>query len=361
MPKNEAGLASIVNSTCLPISYDLYFGDPLDHFTLRLRYSDLSTDGNKRQITGASGSKKKVKGDGFSIIFGCENGDSIRLTIKALEVGKYDFESRSSLEVVISKSIHASGNALGEAPKSSEILARQEIKNSVNFGRYENLLTIELEKSKLTYSLGNGNKVKSYSAQIGAQRIVSASLEVSPGNEMIIRELDIFTRESRSEDLGAHLDVWPAYDMSEFAEEPSDERLLRFPLEGRWKLYDFEIDSDLATLPTDYLFYLRAVEKPRPGSLAESDDAVATAVPAGQIEYDMVYLAGGQGNMKPGEIKARLKDSGFSGIWDVEWRATDGRILHSDIRMTLADFPLLSFTFPLHSARFRLRRPDTLK
>ena len=108
------------------------------------------------------------------------------------------------------------------------------------------------------------------------------------------------------------------------------------PLEGIWKVFDRTLDEDYLRMGGDYSLAL--IRSPQ--------------------GYNIYYLEGAQtlrGDWKPGMLKARLIESGFPGIYDVEWLDAAGSPVPNEIKARF-ESPLLTIIFPYQSSTLRLRK-----
>lgn len=107
-------------------------------------------------------------------------------------------------------------------------------------------------------------------------------------------------------------------------------------MEGIWKVYDRTLDEDFLRLGGDYSF-----------ALVKSSSG-----------YDLIYLSGARTEnfpWIPGMIKARLRPTGFSDIFDVSWTDASGHSINSEIKAE-GEYPFLTLLFPYESSNIRLRK-----
>ena len=110
------------------------------------------------------------------------------------------------------------------------------------------------------------------------------------------------------------------------------------PLAGEWEYLDRDIAPGLATLGGKY---------------------TVAIVPAGdEGAYDIVYLSGADvGGWRAGQVKGRLKPSGFAGNYDLEWLDARGMRLADDNDAQLdSALGILTLRFPVYKSQIRMRR-----
>ena len=109
------------------------------------------------------------------------------------------------------------------------------------------------------------------------------------------------------------------------------------PMEGYWVIFDRELEEDQLKLGGDYrLICLKNGE-----------------------EYLMYYLEGARVNSKewlPGDVKLKLCESSFEGIYDVEWQDAMKSPLRHDVKAQIGEGDTLLIQFPYQSSKLRLRK-----
>lgn len=109
------------------------------------------------------------------------------------------------------------------------------------------------------------------------------------------------------------------------------------PLEGYWTFFDRELEESL--LKPGGFYNLVCIKE---------DD-----------NYHLLYLDGSVINnsqWKIGDLKAILKPTFFSGIFEVEWFDAMKQPMNYDIKAQLGDGNTLNFQFPYQSSKFRMRK-----
>lgn len=114
-------------------------------------------------------------------------------------------------------------------------------------------------------------------------------------------------------------------------------------LEGYWQPLDRSLEESLIRLGGNYRF-----------AMVRNEDG-----------YDLLYLSGAQINAdswKPGMVKATLRPSGISGIWDVAWIDSMFQTLNKEIKAQTDANGTLTISFPYQSSHIRLHHSssDTL-
>jgi len=107
-------------------------------------------------------------------------------------------------------------------------------------------------------------------------------------------------------------------------------------MEGIWRTFDRTLDEEYLRQGGDYR--LAAVK---------ADDG-----------YDLIYIDGAvtmADRWRPGMIKAKLRPSGFTDIYNVEWFDATGAPIKNEIKAQYVA-PLLTFTFPYQQSTLRMRK-----
>lgn len=110
-------------------------------------------------------------------------------------------------------------------------------------------------------------------------------------------------------------------------------------MEGYWILFDRDLEETLLKLGGDY----------RMVSIREGDS------------YLFLYLEGAGVNSRgwqPGDIKAIMTPTAFTGIYDVEWMDSQKKPLIKEIRAQRGEGKTLLITFPYQNSSIRLRKVD---
>lgn len=111
-----------------------------------------------------------------------------------------------------------------------------------------------------------------------------------------------------------------------------------FPLAGRWRMIDRQMQSSNVDAGGDYLLRLRPVVD----------------------GYEIEYLEGAKiypGSWLPGHLKALMTATGVAGVYDLEWLKADGSSADKEARAVYSpDDNLLSFIFPHLQATMRFAR-----
>ncbi len=108
------------------------------------------------------------------------------------------------------------------------------------------------------------------------------------------------------------------------------------PKEGLWKVFDRSLEESLLRMGGNYTV-----------AIIRDNDG-----------YNLYYIEGAKTRpdiWKPGMLKARLIETGFPDIYDVEWLDATGETLTKDIKARY-ESPLFTITFPYQSSTLRLRR-----
>lgn len=111
------------------------------------------------------------------------------------------------------------------------------------------------------------------------------------------------------------------------------------PIEGRWRQLDFTLDEDYIKSGGEYEL-----------SILRADDGI----------YEIIYEDGAlirATDWHKGEsIKALMKPSGISGVYDVEWRDANGLVLSGMAKAQLESSDLLTIHFPGRNSNLRFAR-----
>lgn len=110
--------------------------------------------------------------------------------------------------------------------------------------------------------------------------------------------------------------------------------------EGEWEIFDRSFDDSHLRVGGTYRL-----------AMVKSD-----------YGYCLVYLSGAQKNAddwEPGATKARLRNTAFSNVYDVEWFDPAGRPLDGEIKAQFDNSPpILTLHFADHNSTLRLRKTD---
>lgn len=112
------------------------------------------------------------------------------------------------------------------------------------------------------------------------------------------------------------------------------------PMEGYLATMDRSLDETLLRLGGDYRY-----------AMVRSDNG-----------YDLIYLLGAKinsDNWHSGMIKARLRPSGITGVWNVEWIDAMHQPLSNELKAQKDKDGVLTIQFPYHNSHIRLFRCDT--
>ena len=109
------------------------------------------------------------------------------------------------------------------------------------------------------------------------------------------------------------------------------------PLEGRWVIFDRELEENLLKMGGNYQLVCIKNEP----------------------KYYLIYLEGAAVNSdiwQPGDIKAVLCPSPFEGIYDVIWIDSEKEEMRNEIKAQTGDGNTLTIQFPYQSSKIRLRK-----
>lgn len=332
LPSKE-GKAFLENKTTENQIYTVPTEGAGEGLRLRLRYADLYSGGKKRTVTDCQGRNVKVNPQGFSVLM--IGSDTLEISVIGREETVNGIDTRPIADVKV-----RFGDKELETTRLTE---------NVVCGNDENLLCIELNGREMAWSLASSRRGHMHKLELpSAVSVQKIGFGLTPGDAVEISELTVKPL-TDIEVLYGDKPEWEGYDAEEALLLAQTADQIANPLVGRWKVFDYDFDDAVASLPVDYEFVI---------------------LPVCEGCYDIVYLSGGRGSAKAGEVKARLKRSGFEGVWDVEWLTADGRLLREGIRLTpdysagaaddfingLSGYSLLKLSFPMQSASFRLRR-----
>lgn len=325
----EEGRGAFRNTGPAPAVFGLDIPELPDEFNLRIRYADLHSDGRRHDATDASGRRVRLRPEGFSVCL-CGVKDTLEFRLRGAEREVNGIERGPTVEVIVRL--------------RGETLDSVVFTENVALAPHENMFVLRYREKSVGYMLGSSKRGEIHEVSLSLPgcgddylpgKITGIRIVVPPAGALLLDELTVLPADRRAIFFDAVADT-DSYTDDELDSPENRDSGLSFPLEGRWKIYDYDYDDTLVTLPVDYEFRLVGRRE------------------SGGVAYDLVYLGGGSGQMRRGDVKATLMPSGFPGVWDVEWLTADGRLLRKGIRAS-SEHPLLTFRFALQSASFRLR------
>ena len=204
---------------------------------------------------------------------------------------------------------------------------RVRIDSGIDFFTGRNAFLLSFDRGEATLMGGNREYKPILSWDAGIAHADSIGFFVAPGGAV---DFDNIALEYPEGSFIERSEYGNAAILESYLRRSSDE------MEGMWRIYDRSLDEDNLRMGGDYIF---AIVKSPEG-------------------YDLIYLMGAETRKEdwaPGMIKGKLIDSGFEGVWDVEWYDATGALLSKDIKASYEE-PLISIQFPYHSSSIRLRK-----
>lgn len=152
----------------------------------------------------------------------------------------------------------------------------------------------------------------------------------------MVSDISYLPAEGITEDPGNHYQALKEEELFQLKQRLDDSE---DPLEGIWVIFDRTLDESLLRLGGDYKL----------------------AIVKNHDRYDIIYLEGARvnGNIwKPGMIKGHLLPTPFSGLYNLRWKDSEGKVLSNSITAQSGEGNTLLLQFPYHSSTIRLRRID---
>ncbi|MDE5807520.1 MAG: LysE family translocator [Muribaculaceae bacterium] len=282
-------------------------------FAFSFRAANLHNASGKSYpvATSVSSRGRKVRNPGWGIVIAGGHGNREIISIKTDDNPKDETYSPTALSISAS-----SGSGV------------KRMTDGVDSFTGENAFHLSFDRGELTLMGGNReyNPIMSWNPQLGTAD--SIGFFVSPG---ALISLDWISLEYPGALHNKEKSEYGDKDiLSSYLKRSED------PLEGIWKVFDRTLDEDYLRMGGDYSLAL--IRSPQ--------------------GYNFYYLEGAQtlsSDWQPGMIKARLMESGFPGIYDVEWLDAAGSPLSNEIKAQF-ESPLLTIIFPYQSSTLRLRK-----
>lgn len=200
----------------------------------------------------------------------------------------------------------------------------------------ETLWRIEISSGNMQIIAGDRELVSIIELPVNLTAIHSFGFAVAPGGEIMVSDISYLPAEGITEDPGNHYQALKEEELFQLKQRLDDSE---DPLEGIWVIFDRTLDESLLRLGGDYKL----------------------AIVKNHDRYDIIYLEGARvnGNIwKPGMIKGHLLPTPFSGLYNLRWKDSEGKVLSNSITAQSGEGNTLLLQFPYHSSTIRLRRID---
>lgn len=326
--RNASDTALIIYAASGDPITDMIPLSPSHSFSLSFRAANLNNaSGKSYPITTGNNNNKKRKHPSWGLVIkGTDRSDTVTITT-------YD-------------------NPLEENYDPATLLFRLndgkpiKIRDGVDFFTGMNSFRLDYNRGETTLYAGNREYKPILSWHSDIEMPDSIGFLVTPGGKISVDHLSIeypsSDFESESTEYGNH-DILKTYLM-----RSKDRR------EGIWCVFDRSLDEDLLRMGGDYRLAL--ISEGARGERGERGEK-------GEKSYMLIYLDGAttaSALWKPGMIKARLNETAFENVYDVEWYDATGKVISKDVKAQI-ELPLMTITFPYHSSSLRLRRINIKK
>ncbi len=314
------------NTTSLPLRASTPLSIPGCEFTLSLRAANRHSHPTRRHShktpTGAS---RSVLSPGWSILISGVRGDTLRLRLRSIESEKAGDGISSARAVEITADRR--GTCIDGAPVAPLSLLATDLNPDTGWNSFQ------LIRSGNNFLLFGG--IHSQQPLLDITVPLSATSEIGfeaePSTKLELDFISLATPdavEGLTSDSRAGASTLAA--MRKQAESSSDE------MEGEWVIFDRNLDEGTLRMGGDYrLLCLRNGKG-----------------------YDLYYLSGARtckADWHEGRLKARLKATPLSNIWDVEWHDAEGTMISRDVRAQYdSQSGLLTVSFPYSASTLRL-------
>lgn len=202
-----------------------------------------------------------------------------------------------------------------------------EISNSINpFDGY-NIWNLICENGRIRLFAGNNGLKEIPGVMLSTDSVSGFGFFAGPGSFLEIKDIDLTLPSDEPDSSGIYDEEY----ISEKIQKSED------PLEGYWTLFDRDLEESLLKMGGDYTL----------ACIREGDD------------YLFIYISGAKINSarwQPGDIKAILRETPFSGIYEVTWFDSQKEKIFHDIKAQQGEGETLTIQFPYHSSRLRLRK-----
>lgn len=290
--------------------------DSLQSFRLDFKAANHSSHPGRRYVyTDSASVRRKVKSPPWSLVAVDERGSEMRFEFYTAEYSPTPLSSQATVFA------RFSNDGLTSEPRP--------IADGINAADGLNHFRLIREGEVVSLYAGDRSlkRVGEFPiARFGLLR--SLRIEASPGSDVSVC------------DAALRLEIDPGSRRSHLSEEEIAYRLRHSvdPTEGRWRLLDHTVDDPSARLGGDYTVAI--VRRP-------------------DGDYEIVYLGGAviSGRAwQPGMLKGLLRPTGHEGVYDLEWRDSEGLTLRGRLTAQRESMSILTFHFPELGSRLRFGR-----
>lgn len=192
----------------------------------------------------------------------------------------------------------------------------------------DNIWKVNISRDKLSLTAGNRQLKKILETPCSSD-ITGFGFYAGWGDKLLVSDIAVNYNSTDNT-----TNFFSIEDISQYLLQSDD------PLEGYWTFFDRDLEESL--LKPGGFYNLVCLKK---------DDS-----------YHLLYLDGGAINVDewhPGDLKAILKPTFFTGIYEVEWFDVMKQPMNYDIKAQLGEGNTLNFQFPYQASKFRLRKMDS--
>lgn len=305
----------IDNITSLPQTDIIPLSTPAGEAVITFRAANLHAHPGKRfPFIDSEGREQRVKAPVWSFMLLMSNNDTLRLTVRSIELSTFD-SGKAAAEVTLSSSIFSTPSTyLVDLP---------------DFDPHSGANTWEINLSPSRLSIRAGSPDLGEILDIPRQHLnlTAFGFEAAPGALLQVSDIDLSLTEAHSSPS-----TWKGEEAFKARVKNSKD-----PLEGYWAIFDRDLEESLLRLGGDYRLAL----------MKESN------------RYIAYYLSGAATNNKKweqGMVKAILAPGPFPEVYNVEWIDSEGQPISESIVAQLEGEELLSIQFPYHNSSIRLRK-----
>lgn len=299
-------------------------GDGRD-FILDFKLANQASHPSKKfSYTDEGGRKRSASNPPWGIVMRDNEGQEMRLDFHTGEYGRDNLSSQTAMFVEVSLP--------GDFSFSRIMESGVDMAAGLNHFR----IAYSPEAEELTLRLGNRTLSKPISLKRDEDagnsrsfdRLTEVALVLSPGADVRIGRESLrlaATPGSRTAEAG---DSEIAYRLRHSVDA----------LEGRWKLLDYSLEAELLKLGGEY-------------------EVMIMRSPEGH--YEIIYYAGariGADMWGKGMIKGTMKPAGPAGVYDAEWRDSEGLTLPVAVKAQQESPDILTFHFPGQNSTLRFKR-----
>ena len=291
---------------------------PSEEFELKFRARNINGHpGKKYFYNETSGGKAKVINPFWGFFITCKE-DTLIFTARGNETKDLP-EPRPCIELNLYNKISCGQDQLS----AKEVFT---IADNINPYDGDNLWDISIRNGSLNLKAGDKGLSQVLSKNINSE-ITGFGFLAGWGDEVKISEIKCYYN-PLEEDTSISVDRDSLNDYFSGNVEP---------LEGYWTIFDRELEESLIKLGGTYIL---------------------VCVKKGE-DYEFLYMEGANVNSqawKPGDLKARLKPTHFSGIYNVEWIDSMKDLMDKEIQAQEGEGNTLLIQFPYQSSKIRLRK-----